>query len=336
MKKKLQTLLGDITIPKHHVLNSEETGFSSSAYLTEWMCYMGQEVVFETAATITERLSGITINSKQIERVCHQYGEKIETEIKQAIKNQSPPLVTYDKEKPYYLMFDGSMVFTREEKWKEIKLYRMFKGADSTTLSKNRNQITASQYIAHLGNHKDFFSKVETVTDYIPKKIIIADGAKWIWNWVEQTYPDAVQILDFYHAKEHLCQFAALYFDDPKQKQEWISKHSLLLLNDKVEKVIECLQQCNISHSTLKQARDELIGYYKGHQHRMKYKTFKEKGWLIGSGAMEAAHRNVIQQRMKLSGQRWTLEGAQQVVNLRAFFKSNNPGAFRRLFKIAA
>jgi hypothetical protein len=66
-----------------------------------------------------------------------------------------------------------------------------------------------------------------------------------------------------------------------------------------------------------------LIQYYKSNSKRMKYKTFKENGWLIGSGAIEAANRHVVQQRMKLSGQRWTIPGAQQLLNLRMAHKSN-------------
>ena len=66
-----------------------------------------------------------------------------------------------------------------------------------------------------------------------------------------------------------------------------------------------------------------LIKYYQANSKRMQYKTYREKGWLIGSGPIEAAHRHVIQQRMKLSGQRWTLKGAQQLANLRMASKSN-------------
>ena len=66
-----------------------------------------------------------------------------------------------------------------------------------------------------------------------------------------------------------------------------------------------------------------MVEYYTVNQNRMHYGTFKQKGLLIGSGPIEAAHRHVIQQRMKLSGQRWTIKGAQQIANLRVSIKSN-------------
>jgi len=68
----------------------------------------------------------------------------------------------------------------------------------------------------------------------------------------------------------------------------------------------------------------------------MKYKTFKEQGLLIGSGAIESAHRDMLQQRLKLSGQRWTKKGLQQIANLRILYKSNKMGNQRRLLKFAA
>ena len=73
----------------------------------------------------------------------------------------------------------------------------------------------------------------------------------------------------------------------------------------------------------VEESKRALLEYYKNHKNRMQYKKFLEKGLLIGSGAMEAAHRNVIQKRLKLSGQRWTKKGAQQIMNLRVLEKSN-------------
>jgi len=74
------------------------------------------------------------------------------------------------------------------------------------------------------------------------------------------------------------------------------------------------------------QKQRALLSYYENNLKPMNYKTYKDQGLLIGSGSMEAAHRHVIQSRMKLSGQRWTIKGAQQVANLRVANKSGNWG----------
>lgn len=68
----------------------------------------------------------------------------------------------------------------------------------------------------------------------------------------------------------------------------------------------------------------------------MQYKTYRQNGLLVGSGPIESAHRNVIQQRLKLSGQRWSIKGAQQIDNLRVMKKSNNWECVLRLIKKAA
>jgi hypothetical protein len=79
-----------------------------------------------------------------------------------------------------------------------------------------------------------------------------------------------------------------------------------------------------------------LENYYDNNRKRMKYKTFKEQGLLIGSGAIESAHRDMLQQRLKLSGQRWTKKGLQQIANLRILYKSNKMGNQGRLLKFAS
>mgnify|MGYP003678430676 FL=1 len=80
----------------------------------------------------------------------------------------------------------------------------------------------------------------------------------------------------------------------------------------------------------------QLIGYYTNHQKRMQYHLFKEKGFIIGSGAIESAHKDVLQKRLKLSGQRWTKKGLQQITQLRVIYKSKKWNQIERLCKKAA
>lgn len=290
--------------------------------MTDLMCYMGQELVYESASEAMEKLIGTAVNAKQIERLCHHYGQKLEEVQEQSIEKGDCP-VAYPTDQTHYVMIDGSMLLTREEKWKEIKLGRIFSEKNRVEVSKKRQYITGSTYIGHLGPHTDFLKKIEHHTETIKKKVIIADGAKWIWNWADDFNEDSIQILDFYHAKEHLCQFAQLQFQDSQQRKRWVDKQSLLLLNDRIKQVITTLKKMKAKSGKAEEAKTDLIKYYQNNKKRMMYRTFKEKGLLIGSGAIEAAHRHVIQQRMKLSGQRWTKQGAQQLSNIRMLQKSN-------------
>lgn len=328
------TSVGRIELRKGHLLDSGGS-FGFSSLLQEQMCYLGQQLVFEESSQTLERLLGITVTAKQIERICHYYGEEIEKQTERVIITGGVAPERNDG-KRYYAMFDGSLILTREEKWKEMKLARIFDEKQITSTSKNRNLIGESTYVAHLGNYRKFFQKVECHLDNKAEIIFIADGAKWIWKTVESFYPESVQILDFYHAKEHLCQWAELVFKDKTEKKNWVNAQCLWMLNDKIESVIKNIRDIKVSAPKKRSAQKALIEYYTTNLHRMKYRTFRSQGLLIGSGPIEAAHKNVIQQRLKLCGQRWTKQGAQQIANLRATNKSNQWHKVVELIKKAA
>lgn len=123
---------------------------------------MGQHLVFETASEVIQTISGVELNAKQIERICHKYGQWIEEEDLQLMEKSGKQ--TYSKEQSeavHYASVDGSMYLTREEDWKEIKLGRIFKASDLVELSEKRNILVESTYVGHLGNHKDFSPKME-------------------------------------------------------------------------------------------------------------------------------------------------------------------------------
>ncbi len=190
-----------------------------SSLTQETMCYIGQHLVFRDAEEVLNNLTGANINSKQIERVCHQYGQWIEEEdnriISKAIYKE------YDPQKAnelHYVSVDGAMYLTREESWKESKLGRTYQLKDIVEVSPKRTELTKSTYVTHLGDYKEFISKMDYHLENLNNIVFIADGARWIWKWIKQHYPDSLQILDYYHSKEHLCEFAKLYYQRPKQK----------------------------------------------------------------------------------------------------------------------
>lgn len=306
-------------------------GFRISPLVQELACFVGQELVFAKGAEMLLKTAGINLPAKQIERVCHFYGEQIEQNLDQDIEKNLPPQIA-DCKSPTYCMLDGGMILTREDSWKEIKLARIFKAEDLVELHPKRNWITNSVYIAHLGDHKEFCRKVGHYTDELYEPVFMADGAPWIWNWVNALYPESVQILDFFHAKEHLCSFANLYFKDDSIKKEWVDWNSDLLKTDRVDQVIEnIISLPEITNSPAEKLRKNIIEYYRNNRKRMQYQTFSKKGYLIGSGPIESAIRNIIQQRMKLSGQRWTKKGVQQVANLRAAYNGNGAEMVKKI-----
>lgn len=214
------------------------------------------------------------------------------------------------------------MLYTRQNEWRELKLGRIFYGSQVVDIHKNRKEVMDSLYVSHLGSVDKFFPKFERYLVGYNKKVIIGDGAKWIWNWAEDNYPSALQILDFYHAKEKLVIFARHQFKDEQVRLEWIKEQSEKLLDNQLENVISSLKSCRARSTEAKIAKQKTIDYYMEHDDRMHYKTYRDKGLMIGSGPIEAAHRSVIQQRMKLSGQKWSISGANAMANLRCYKSS--------------
>jgi hypothetical protein len=144
------------------------------------------------------------------------------------------------------------------------------------------------------------------------------------------------QILDFFHALEKLGEFASKQFVDQEIKQKWMSDQKERLLDNGVDEVIEILAQLKGRNKEAEKLRIDVIRYYQNNKVRMQYKTYLSAGYLIGSGPIESAHRSVVQQRLKLSRQRWSEKGAQQIVNLRAYQKSNRWPQLVNLIKFAA
>ncbi len=165
--------------------------------------------------------------------------------------------------------------------------------------------------------------------------VFIADGARWIWKWIEQYYPDSVQIVDYYHSKEHLCEFAKLYYKDQNKRHKWIDRLSQTMLDKGIDPIIEALEKLPKQQKTTAK-RKRLINYYKQNKDRMQYHKYLKEGLLIGSGAIESAHKDVLQQRLKLSGQRWTKQGFQQMAQLRVVYKSKQEHRIKQLCQNAA
>lgn len=324
-------------VATEHVLMNHNPRFRMSAYLQEMSCYAGQSMVFWEASEFILKYMMVEVTDKQIERVSHFYGSQLEEALQQKIEKGESMKHPIDNQ-PYYVMPDGSMLLTREEGWKEIKLGRIFKANDRVEISPKRTCITQSLYVSHLGGHQEFEEKMGYVIDGIEQKIFISDGAKWIQQWVESMYPESLHILDYYHAKEHLCGFAEIYFgENKKAKNSWIDEQERLLLHEDTSLVMKNISDLpKTGKRDTERKRKEWMQYYQYNIKRMNYKTYKQMGLLIGSGPIEAAHRHVIQQRMKRSGQRWTKDGVQQIANLRVASKSNQWESVIDMMKMAA
>ena len=303
--------------PKRHVLGESIHGFRLSRYLQDRICYLGQSQVYEECRESLGEFLGVDVCTKQIERICHCYGGLLDESAM-----DEDELLRSEADEVVYAMADGSMVLTRESGWKEMKLGRLFAAVSHQETDTKRGYIKESIYTAHLGHYSDFLSKWSKEIPSGGRLVFLADGAKWLWDWVAKNHPNATQILDYYHCIEYLYHFSDAYFAKKDKRAIWIKKQEKRLFKDQVDKVIEDIQNLPIKKAADSATKRKILTYYNNNQERMLYGRYQENGLLIGSGPIEAAHRNVIQQRLKLAGQRWTKPGAQYIANLRVCRKS--------------
>lgn len=282
--------------------------------MQEKMAYAGHLDCYQKCNEIIDKFLSIKVDAAQVYRVTNFYGAELR-KTEDVTQRILPPL---NSKEVLYAELDGSMLQTRYDGWKEVKLSRIFKSGDCIDPNGESSWIRNSQYLAHLGDCKTFTEQLEdSLESYGNLKerlVFINDGATWIRQWIEDAFPDAISILDLYHAFEHLYLFVNSFFDDKEKAKKWIEKHKALLLESKVKQVIKNIKKL----APLNEAAKKLIAYYQVNAYRMDYKKYKQIGaGIIGSGAIESAHRTVIQKRMKLSGQRWSEEGAQNMLRLR-------------------
>jgi hypothetical protein len=313
--KKNLTSLGEISIANEHPFSKGNNGFQISPRLQELMTYAGQLNCYEKCNEILKEFIAVDVSPAQVYRVTDTYGEQIGKEMEKTECTLTP----VRKDDTLYAELDGSMVFIRNSGWKEAKVGRLFKASDSIRVDGKQGCISHSQYLAHLGDSKTFSGKMEElielygVSDH--RLVFLSDGAAWIKNWIEDAFPNAISILDYFHASDHLYSFTGSYFKNEEVAKKWAEEQQELLLESKVATVIDNIKALA---GTGNEAADNLIAYYESNIDRMDYKRYKQIGCgIIGSGAIESAHRTVIQERMKKSGQRWSVKGAQNMLNLR-------------------
>ena len=369
VKKKFQSRYGPITISLNHTWSNSLFDIQISPYLQELYVYGGQSDNYEKSCKWLSKCLQINIGSSPMDRLSQLYGslmsfDKGSEEATEQIQTFADSLLV---DETVYAMVDGSMIPTREGEqsndWKEVKLGRIFGSSSIETVDKHHNKIKQSAYIAELGNSTTFCQKMASALCLavgMGREIVfINDGSQWIWNWITDTYPNSIRILDYYHAIEKLSACSKLLYTDPQQAKDWLAQQQEHLLCDDVGKLLEELEKllgivhqieetaedmlttstavsaqstqststavsAQISLNTTKKAEVRLIyNYIKKHEKRMLYKTFRDNGYLVGSGPIESAHRVVLQKRLKQSGQRWTKEGAQNIINLRVTFENN-------------
>src|SRR3954465_1550538 len=187
-KKMLTTTLGRITISNANDFSRGNHGFQISALLQELMVYAGQLQCYAHCQEVIEKFLSVHLSATQVYRLTDLYGQELGETVDFTTRTQ-PPLQAKEM---LYVEADASMVLTRGQGWKEVKVGRVFKSVDCLHPEGKQGVITHSQYLAQLGSHKSFSKKLEPlIEDYTTNQqqmIFISDGAPWLRNWIEDAF----------------------------------------------------------------------------------------------------------------------------------------------------
>jgi hypothetical protein len=152
--------------------------------------------------------------------------------------------------------------------------------------------------------------------------VVLGDGALWIWKLVAEHFPDAVQIVDLYHAKEHVWEVAHAVFGQATEAASlWAKQACEVLVHGRIEDLVDsiaALPAIAPAPGQCKSVPEQALGYFIHNAQRMRYPAFRAQGMHVGSGIAEAACKTVVTARLKRTGMRFTPDGLDALLPLRS------------------
>jgi hypothetical protein len=150
------------------------------------------------------------------------------------------------------------------------------------------------------------------------KKVFMGDGSEWIWNIAKLHFPGAIQIVDLFHARQHLWDLARkLYPNQEAEQRRWMMVHQDLLDEGKIEELVSALRAIDSPNPELADKIRVEAGYFETNKERMRYPKFRSQHLFVGTGVIEAGCKTLIGSRCKQSGMFWTVRGANAILALR-------------------
>lgn len=229
---------------------------------------------------------------------------------------------------------DGTMVHIREEGWKELKVGCVFDIALRRQLDPHTQEeielgsAIHNSYVAHLGSPDRFGQKMWTEARHrfwvqAEDSLTLGDGATWIWNLVSEHFYTSHQLVDWYHASEHLANTAkVLYGEGTPTAQRWYRRWETKLYQGHVEQLVEVLNQQTAQQAQKAEVLRKEAGYFHKNRKRMNYLEMRSEGYPIGSGMVESAAKQ-YKARFCGPGMRWSRKGAERLLPVRTAILSS-------------
>ena len=323
-------------IPKDQELDI--VGVSLSPGVRRMMGRVGGKESFDQGRQDLRELAGIEVQTKEVERISEQLGTQIEAQSKQEregiLSGKVIPLLPAVPK--LYVTMDGTglPVVPRETEGR--------RGKDETGKAKTREAKLGCVFLQTTEDEEGYPIRDEGSTSYVgaietaesfgprlyaeavrrglrqaQKVIVLGDGAPWVWGIATLYFPFAIQIVDLYHAREHLADLSKVIFGSASTKsEEWAKARSEQLDDGDVKAVIAAMKRLRPQQQNVRDEVRKAIDYFTTNANRMNYAEFRRQGLFVGSGVVEAACKS-IGLRLKQSGMRWTVTGANAIIALR-------------------
>ncbi len=277
----------------------------------------------QSEALLSDTLGFRPCSAREMERIAKAQGQGLEQQSQRSHLQLVPGRSRAGKP-VYALAIDGTMIPGLPDpqqhrlNWHEVKLATLF----------DPRGIEPTVYVAGRENAESFGIRLWNQLqmrhlDASRFRLILGDGAPWIWNLVGMHLPGVPQLLDFYHAAEHLYQTAQALWPK-KTAHSWCQRRLDQLLENRQENFFAALKLLARRHQTEdpEVSPERLLHYFQDNQERLNYQWATNHHLPIGSGVVESAARHIVQQRLKQSGMRWSDCGAQAILNLRTLHRN--------------
>jgi hypothetical protein len=323
-------------IPKDSEWDIVSTSFSPG--VRRLMARVGGKEPFDEGRLDLQELAGIVVKTKQVERVSEAIGVQIEqVASRERTAALAGKVVLLHPVSKMYVAIDGTGVpmvphetqgrpgkdETGQAKTREAKLGCVFTQTRLDEKGLPLRDEGSTSYVGAIESAQDFGRRIFTEairrsSRRADRLIVLGDGAVWIWNIADEHFPGAIQIVDLYHAREHLSGLGKLLYGPGTPKANaWGETRIRELDAGDIETLVGKLARLRPTTPTTKILVRNAIAYFESNAHRMRYADFRRRGLFVGSGVVEAGCKTIIGHRLKQSGMRWTVRGANAIIALR-------------------
>jgi len=301
---------------------------------------VGQEAPFDHGRQQMKLLADLEVTTQAVERTAEAIGEDIaareQNEIQRAMQLDLPMVV--GEAIPFlYVQMDGTGVPVVKKETvgrpgktegqpahtREAKLGCVFTQTKWDQEGYAIRDPDSTTYVGAIETAEEFGKRLYLEAwkrgwSRAENKVVMGDGAEWIWNIADQHFPGAIQIVDLYHARQHLWELARkLYPNQEADQRRRIMIHQGMLDKGKIETLVQSLRSIDSSSPELTEKIRKEAAYFENNAKRMRYPEFRSQHLFVGSGVIEAGCKTVIGSRCKQSGMFWTVRGANAILALR-------------------